>query len=98
MWALARRSGGGGGAAVGWGQESAGGVAFAGRKSSRWRSNSVGGPGVGGSFYVVGGALTSVMNSLDEFHANPRLRFQLLLREQGVVVTLFDAMEKVYCT
>lgn len=36
-----------------------------------------------------------MLNSLDEFHANPRLKFQLLLREQGVVVTVFDAMETV---
>lgn len=39
--------------------------------------------------------MSSGLTSLDEFHANPRLRFQLLLREQGVVVTLFDAMETV---
>ena len=91
VWALARRSGGG---AAGGGQESGGSVA-GGRKRERWWSNSVGGAGASGSLWAAGGALTSAMNSLDEFHANPRLRFQLLLREQGVVVTLFDAMETV---
>ena len=95
VWTLARRSGGG------RGLEGVGRGASA-RKRGRWRSN-IGGGSVGGesgSFWAArgeggAGAATSIMNSLDEFHANPRLRFQLLLREQGVVVTLFDAMKRV---
>lgn len=51
-----------------------------------------GGVGAGGG---KGGLAASVVTSLDEYHACPRLKFQLLLREQGIIVTLFDAMEKV---
>lgn len=61
----------------------------------------------GGSFSSLTGAETGTAGRvgnfspltvhLDEFHANPRLRFQLLLREQGIIVTLFDAMESVRC-
>lgn len=63
------------------------------------------GSGKGGIFSGAGGTGTAVGGnsagptwnsmSLDEFHVNPRLRFQLLLREQGVIVIVFDAMQKV---
>lgn len=93
-WAMAHRSGAGGGRSD---ADAGGGVDIGvSRKRVRSRRGGSGGGG-GGSLWATGGtgSMASGMNSLDEFHANPRLRFQLLLREQGVVVTLFDAMEMV---
>lgn len=61
------------------------GASFSSKSGGVWSGPSAGTPG--------GPPLTTI--SLDEFHASPTLRFQLLLREQGVIVTLFDAMETV---
>lgn len=59
------------------------------RGSAFWGSLATAG-GLGNS-----GVTPAMLNAPDEFQRNPRLRFQLLLREQGVIVTLFDAMETV---
>lgn len=49
-----------------------------------------------GTGVAVAGAASApaALGNLDEYHSSARLRFQLLLREQGVMVTLFCAMEK----
>lgn len=61
-----------------------------------------GGGGAGGGGGVAGGAgsaasaaQAAASGSLDEYHSSPKLKFQLLLREQGVVQALFSAMETV---
>lgn len=104
VWAVVRGGGGGGGG----GTEELGnrkkelgkslstsGKLGAGSSSSLGGSGAGSGAGAGVGVAVAVGAGGAAMSSLDEFHASPRLRFQLLLREQGVIVTLFDAMETV---
>lgn len=51
--------------------------------------------GAGPGAAATSGMAQAMLNAPDEFQTSPRLRFQLLLREQGVVVTLFEAMETV---
>lgn len=104
-WPNALSGGGGGGSSGGGNTLEEGG---SGRKRDRSMSFGHAGKSAGSSSSVVAGGAgagagagsrlgvtTSVISSLDEFHACPRLKFQLLLREQGIIVTLFDAMEKV---
>lgn len=86
-WSSSRRIGVGG---RGGGEEAAAQV-IVGRKREQSRHNVFGGLS-GGASGALGGGVSSLMISLDEFHANPRLRFQLLLREQGIVVQLFESM------
>lgn len=105
VWALAR--GGGAGGAGGGAEEggsrkkelgkslSTSGKPVGGSSSSLGGGGAGSGAGAGVGVAVAVGAGGAAMSSLDEFHASPRLRFQLLLREQGVIVTLFDAMETV---
>lgn len=75
----------------------------AGRGSTVWgTARSIGGStgriedvAAGTSIAVTGAAsAAAALVNLDEYHSSPRLRFQLLLHEQGVMVTLFCAIEK----
>ena len=105
VWANARGGGGGsggGGGGIVNALEGEGGsrkrdrstsFGIAGKSSGSLSSGIAEGAGAGAGGKV--GVAASVMSSLDEFHASPRLKFQLLLREQGIIVTLFDAMETV---
>lgn len=72
-------------------RDRSGSFGIAGKSTGSLSSGIAEGAGAGGRL----GTAASVVSSLDEFHASPRLKFQLLLREQGIIVTLFDAMETV---
>lgn len=96
VWALARSTAGAGLEEGGTRKRDRGVGLSAGGKAGGSFSSVIGGGGPGAAGAAgAAGVSSSVLSSLDEFHASPRLRFQLLLREQGVIVTLFDAMETV---
>lgn len=93
VWLKARAASGG----VDEGGGGGGGGGGSGGSNTRRRER---GSAFWGSVATAGGSGNSgvtpaMLNAPDEFQRSPRLRFQLLLREQGVIVTLFDAMETV---